>query len=242
MAWIGSSSTGERAAQIGASIELESQRATLLLDLGLPVLLGFIGALLQSCIKLHILVPGHAAVLWVTPLLVARALSASSAAGSVASTSTALGMCALGGFSLRLPLVLNFGTFWLVGPILDLFTLALGRWTRTAEQRRSLLAGPLGLLVLPAAGLVVNLAHLALKLAAGVPPRAGQGLGLGGGLGHGARRAAAAAAEGLSSGWPPVGLYALATYTVFGLAAGVVAYLVCRPLLNRRVDTSRENP
>lgn len=237
MPWIGSSPTGEGTARIGPSIELESRRATLLLDLGLPVLLGFAGAILQSFVKLGIQVPGHAAVFWITPLLVARAISASSAAGSAASTSTALGMYALGGFGLRLPLILNFGTFWLVGPVLDLFMLAVAWWERTAEGRRRLLAGPFGVLLLAAAGLLTNMAHLGLKVGFGAPPRPGPGLGLGGGgglgggLGHGARRAAEAAAGGLTA-WP------LLTYTVFGLAAGVLAYLLCRPVLRRLTGSS----
>ncbi len=240
MAWIGSSPTGEGTARIASSLELGSKRATLLLDLGIPALLGIVGALLQSCIKLHLRMPGHAAVFWITPLLLARTMSASWAAGSVASTSTALGLFALRGFGVRLPLILDFGTFWLVGPVLDFFMLAVAARERTAEGRGSLLAGALGVVVLAAAGLVTNLAHLGLKLLFGVPPLAGMGLGpgtgggtgsgMGGGLGHGARRAAAAAGGLTSEG----ALYTLATYTVFGIAAGVLAYILSRPILKRK--------
>jgi hypothetical protein len=210
MAWIGSSPTGEGTARMGTSIELESRRAARLLDLGVPALLGFAAAVVHTYLKLRLGIPGHAAVLWLTPLLVARAVSMSWGAGTLASTGTAVGLCALGGFGCRFPEVLEFGTYWVVGPVLDLWMQALGGWTRTAEGRRSLLVGPFGVAAMALAGLLANLSHLGSKLGFGVirvhTPRFGL----------------------------PPGVYDLVTFTVFGLAAGVLAYVISRPVLKRR--------
>lgn len=166
-------------------------------------LLGLAGALLHTALKLRLGVPGHAALWWLVPVLIGRGVAPMAAAATVASTGLAVGLFAFGGFSLHWPLVLTFGTFWLVGPVLDLcvlFVAALG-----ADGARAGLTGRWAWLLLPAAGVVGNFAHLVLKLGFGVMrPHAGE-LGL------------------------PAAAYTAASYLVFGLAAGSLAWAILGP-------------
>jgi len=160
------------------------------------VFLGLVAAFLQTFARLRLGIPGHAALVWLVPVLVARCVARTSGAASISTTSTALGLYAFGGFTLRWPLVVSFGTYWLVGPVLDLYVLLIGGLAARGEGRGARLAW----LFVPLAGVVGNYAHLALKLLFGAMGRHAPGLGL------------------------PSGLYEAATYLVFGLAAGVVAY------------------
>jgi hypothetical protein len=179
------------------------------------VSLGLAAAVLHTCLKLRLGIPGHAAILWLTPLLLARWLAPMTAAASVSSTSTAVGLYCFGGFSLRWPLVLTFGTFWLVGPVLDLYVLLV---ERMAPRRRMGAGSRLGLVLLPLAGVVGNFAHLGLKVLFGTMRPHVARLGLG------------------------AGLYEAVTYLVFGLAAGIAAYALARPLLGRAEHDSPADP
>ncbi len=196
----------------------------------LLVLLGLAAALLHTALKLRLGIPGHAAILWLVPLLVGRRLTTLAPAGSVASTSLAAGLFAFGGFSLHWPLVLSFGTFWLVGPVLDLYWLFVtgsptgeekGTFSFSAQQPSAPVAGEKvnvpssspgwwRLLVVPMAGVVGNLAHLGWKLAFGVMRSHGSGVGM--------------------PGW----LYELLCYVAFGLAAGILGYCLLLPFTKKR--------
>jgi len=177
------------------------------------MLLGLTGAVLHTVLKLRLGVPGHAALLWLVPLLIGRGLAPAAGAASVASTSLAAGLFALGGFSLHWPVVLTFGTFWLVGPVLDLYLLFVdGKRSDRVESRLSV-AGRWAWLVLPVGGVAGNFAHLALKLGFGVMrPHAG-GMGI------------------------PGGYYEAVTYLAFGLAAGVIAHAAVVPIRRHRSAT-----
>ncbi len=157
--------------------------------------LGLTGALLHSLLKLRLGIPGHAAILWLVPILLGRGLAPMAMAGAVATTSLGVGLLAFGGLGARWPLAASFGTFWLVGPLLDLFVLSFER-----EASRPRLTGRWAWVLLPLGGLVGNLAHLALKVAFG-------------------------AMWAHPAGW----LFELATYTAFGLAAGLIACAILIP-------------
>jgi len=167
-------------------------------QLGVLVSLGLIAAILHSALKLRLGIPGHSAVLWLTPLLVGRFLSPLAGAASVASTSAAVSLYALGGLSFRWPLALSFGTFWLVGPVLDLYVLFAQRLTHVAGSKA------LGLVSVALAGVVGNFAHLALKAGFGAIGVHAPGLGL------------------------PRGAFEGVTYFAFGLAAGLSAWGLLR--------------
>jgi len=172
--------------------------------------MGLIAAALHTWVKLRLGLPGFSAVMWLVPLLVARIAARGSAAGSIASTTTAVGLYAFRGFSLRWPLVLAFGTYWLVGPVLDLYVQLLQRRFERAGADPASVAARLVVVWVALAGAVGNFAHLGLKVFFGVIRP------------HGAR-------FGLS----PV-LFLLLSYLVFGLAAGVVASGVAWPFVRRR--------
>jgi hypothetical protein len=168
---------------------------------GQVVLLGGVGVLSAVLVgaKLRWGIPGHLAILWLTPLLVGRFLAPLGAAATVASTTTALGLYAFGGLSPRWPVVADVATFWAVGPVLDICVL-LARAPRGGAERRGTPWAAVRLAAWAAvAGVVGNLAHLGSKVLLGVigPHRPGWGL--------------------------PSGVYEVVTYAVFGAAAGLVA-------------------
>jgi hypothetical protein len=185
---------------VGTSIDAGSRPASLAALLIVPVLLGLLAAVLQSFVKLRLGIPGHAAILWLVPVLAARFLSPLTLATSVATTTTALSMYGFSGFSIRWPVVLTFGTFWLVGPVLDL--MAQFARNRTGWQPGRAVSRVRALLALAAAGVACNLAHLGLKLGFGVMRPHVPKFGL------------------------PSYVYELVTYVVFGLAAGVLTFLI----------------
>jgi len=121
--------------------------------------LGLAGALLHSMLKLRLGIPGHAAIFWLVPILVGRGLAPMPVAGAVATTSLGVGLLAFGGLGAHWPLAASFGTFWLVGPFLDLFVFSFER-----DAARPRLTGRWAWVLLPIAGLVGNLAHLVLKV------------------------------------------------------------------------------
>ena len=202
MAWTGSSATGAlapaRALPRLSSGALTAQTAML-------IGLGIAGALLHSVLKLRLGIPGHAALLWLVPILLGRGLAPMAAAGTLATTSLASGLLAFGGLGRHWPLAASFGTFWLVGPVLDLCVFS---FERGATHPR--LTGRWAWLLLPMAGVVGNLAHLALKVAFGAMWAHPGALGL--------------------PGW----LFESASHAVFGLAAGIVAYAILVPFGRRR--------
>ena len=189
---------------------MRSHTSAVLAQLGVLVSLGLVSAFLHTYAKLRLGIPGHSAVLWITPLLIGRCLAPMRAAGTAASTTTALGLYCLRGFSLRWPVLLSFGTYWAVGPALDFYVLLLDKLVGNPDRTRSVLAGPLGVVFLAVGGVVANYAHLASKVLLAVirshTPRFGLA----------------------------PGLYEMATYLVFGLAAGILAFVLARPLLKRR--------
>jgi len=123
--------------------------------------LGLLAAALHVFARMRLGIPGHSALLWLTPVLAARRLGRTGVTGTLAATTAAAGMAAFGGFGLRWPLFLEFGTFWLVGPVLDLAALAL---RRGGKRPSGGLSAPAMLLL----GLAANWAHLALKVFHGV--------------------------------------------------------------------------
>jgi len=161
----------------------------------LPVILGVAAGITHSYLKLRLGIPGHKALVWLIPILATRCLSTLPLATSLSTTTMAFTVCACGGFSLRWPTVLTFGTFWLVGPVIDL----MARFTRAGASR---LRELLGLIL---TGMAANLAHLGLKLGFGVMRPHAPKFGL------------------------PSGIFELVTYTVFGLAAGIVVFLLTFP-------------
>jgi len=169
--------------------------------------LGLVSALAATFAKLRLGIPGHSAVLWLVPIVLGRCLVPQRAAGTMASTSAALAMFCLRGFSLRWPLVATFGSFWLVGPALDLYVATIARFVLRSREHGRWPVGLRGAAFAALAGVAGNYAHLALKLLFGaMRPHAPR--------------------FGLASG-----LYEMVTYLVFGLAAGLVAYAVARPFL-----------
>jgi hypothetical protein len=163
--------------------------------------LGLAGALLHSVIKLHLGIPGHAAILWLVPILLGRSLAPMAMAGTVATAGLGAGLLAFGGLGGHWPAATTFATFWLVGPVLDLCAFSL----EPDGGARPRLTGRWAWVLLPLGGLVGNFAHLALKVALGAMWAHPGALGL--------------------PGW----LFELSTYTVFGLAAGAIAYAILFP-------------
>ena len=173
-------------------------------------LLGLSAAALHTWARLRLGIPGHSAVLWLTPLLLGRCIAPMRAAGTVSSTSAAVGLYAFGGFSSRWPVLLSFATFWLVGPVLDFCAALVDRFRRGDERSGSAFAGWAGFILLPLAGVAGNYAHLAGKVLYRVirphTPRFGLA----------------------------PGLYEVTTYLVFGVVAGLAAYGLSRAWLRRR--------
>jgi len=209
MAWTGSSPTAEAAAGVAAAELIRSKGDTLLRRLGLLALLGLVSAVLHTWLKLRLGIPGHSAVLWLTPILLARCLAPMTGAATICSTVTTLGMYSFGGFGFRWPVALSFATFWLVGPALDCYAWLTDRLSNSGRQGAGF-TGRLGIVFVPLAGVVANYAHLASKVGYKVirphTPR-----------------------FGLVPGW-----YEGVTYFVFGLVAGLVAYGLARPFLRRK--------
>ena len=204
MVWTGSSPTGERAARIGATEEPALRSGSLPVQLALLVSLGLISAALHTWLKLRLGIPGHAALKWLVPLLVARWLVPMRASASVAGTSAAMGLYAFGGLSLRWPPVLAWSTFCLVGPALDAYAWMIGRSGTRSRGKDSGFSGRTGFLLAALAGVVGNYAHLALKLGLQV-----------------------IRPHPVRFGLPPA-VFALSSYLLFGLAAGILAYGLAR--------------
>ena len=136
-------------------------------QMGVLVSLGMVSAMLHSYIKLHLGIPGHKAIFWLAPILIAKRIVRIREAGTVSSSAAALGMCALHGFSIRWPMFLTWGSFWLVGPALDAFAWLINR-------RSSSLFSRAGFIFAIMAGVIGNYAHFVLKLMFGIyRPHAG---------------------------------------------------------------------
>jgi len=179
----------------------------MLVQLVLLSSLGLVSAALHTFLKLRLGIPGHAAVLWITPILVGRCLARMRGAGTVASTSAALGMYVLRGLGTQWPPLLSVATYWAVGPALDFYLLLAQRFAGTGGRR---LRGLVGLVIMAVAGVVANYAHLASKVGlAVIRPHAPR--------------------FGLAAG-----AYELATYLVFGLVAGLLAFALAWPARRRR--------
>ena len=211
MAWIGSSPTGEGTARVGAWALPWSRRGALAVQVGLLVGAGLVAAVLQSFLKLRLGIPGHSSLLWLVPLVAARCLVPLTPAGGISSTSMAMGLYAFGGFSLRWPLALSFGSYLLVGPALDLCWVGFDRLFGESDRAGSGLHGYLAWVLVPLAGVIGNYAHLLSKLALGIIRPHGVLLGMRGGV------------------------LEFVTYLVFGLASGFLALgIVWRFLKPRR--------
>ena len=182
-------------------------------------LLGFLGlvsAALHTWAKLRLGIPGHSAVLWLTPIIVGRRLVPMRGAGTACSTTMAVGMYAFRGFSFRWPVMLSFATYLAVGPVLDICEALLDRLTGITGRDGGRYAGLAGLVCCGLAGVAANYAHLAAKVACRViRPHAPR--------------------FGLSAGW-----YELTTYFVFGLSAGLLAYGITRPVVRREERARRD--
>lgn len=202
------SPTGGSAAEAPALTAVDAGTQSVLVQLGLLSGLGLVSAVLHTFLKLRLGIPGHAAVLWLTPILVGRCLTRLRAGGTVASTSAALGIFALRGLSARWPPMLAVATYWAVGPALDFYVLLVARLV-TGERR---LSGAVGLAVAAVGGVVANYAHLASKVGLAVIRPHAPRLGL------------------------APGLYELVTYLVFGLLAGLLAYSLSLPARRRKPD------
>ena len=182
-----------------------SRRGALAVQVGLLVGAGLVAAALQSFLKLRLGIPGHSSLLWLVPLVAARCLVPLTPAGGISSTSMAMGLYAFGGFSLRWPLALSFGSYLLVGPALDLWWAGFGRLVRGGDRRRYL-----AWVLVPLAGVIGNYAHLLSKLAFGIIRPHGVLLGMRGGV------------------------LEFVTYLVFGLASGFLALGIVWPFLRPR--------
>ena len=199
MALNGSSPTGERAGTLDVASGLVARSDSRSVRVALLISLGLASAALHTWLKLRLGIPGHAAIKWLVPILLARCLVPMRGSASIASTSAAVGLFAFGGLGLRWPALLTWASFWLVGPALDGYTWLVARLavrregTRTSSWIRTLVLVAL-------AGVVGNYAHLLLKLSFQVMrPHHGR--------------------LGLSAGG-----YVATTYLVFGLVAGVLAW------------------
>ena len=167
--------------------------------------MGAISAVLHARLKLPVGIPGKSALCWLSPILVARWLTAIRCGATISSTSAAAGLCLIGGMSPRWPLLPTFATFWLVGPILDGYIWVLRRCSKGSASERHRLGVPFAPLFTVLSGVLGNYAHLGLKLSFGVfRPHA--------------------PLFGLSAVTLP-----LVTYFIFGLASGVLAYGAVRP-------------
>lgn len=173
-------------------------------------MLGVVSAGLHTWAKLRLGIPGHAAMLWLTPIIVARCLVPLRGAATVGTTAAALGLYAFHGLSPRWPMVLSVSTYWLVGPALDIAVAQFDRLAAALGRSRSSLTGPLRFVFVPLAGVVANYAHLVLKILNGVIRPHAPRLGLG------------------------AGAYEVATYFVFGLVAGIMALILSTPFIRRR--------
>jgi len=198
--WLTGKRTGIKPAEAGSV----SGVASLPVQVAMLLSLGLVSAVLRTYVKLHIAIPGHAAIFWLVPILIARRIVPMREGATVSSTTAALGMCALRGLSLRWPLLLAWGTFWLVGPVLDLYVWLVGKRIATKGAQRSRLLSAM------LAGVVANYAHLGWKVLFGVFRSHGPRWGL------------------------PGAVFPLVTYFVFGLAAGAIAYALTAPFSNRR--------
>jgi len=209
----GSSPTGGAASAIAAA-QFEGGRGSLARQLGLLGALGVAAAALQTWARLRLGVPGHSAMLWLTPIIVGRCLVPRKAAGTVCSTVTAVGLYAFGGFSLRWPVVLSFGTYWLVGPALDFYVSLIEAVSSSLGRKDYRFPGRLAVIVLPVAGVVGNYAALFSKVLFQVirPHRARFGI--------------------------APGVYEIVTYLVFGLVAGSLAYVATRPFPGRKTENA----
>ena len=174
------------------------------------VVLGLVSAAVHTWGKLRLGIPGHSAVLWMTPLILGRCIVPLAGAGTVGSTTMALGMVAFGGFNLRWPMMMSFGTYWAVGPALDSYVGLVRRFVGRIK-----VGGPMAMVVVPLAGVVGNYTHFASKHLFGVirPNKVGWGL--------------------------PAGVYPLATYFIFGLAAGFVALGMAQVVPKKRKPRER---
>ena len=168
--------------------------------------LGLVSAMAHTWLKLRLGIPGHSTLLWLTPILLGRALTRMRGGATVASTSAALGMFVLRGLGTRWPPVVTVATYWMVGPAIDFYLLLLDR---LAGGARRCLTGRLGVVFLAVGGVVGSYAHLASKVGLAVirphTPRFGLA----------------------------PGLYEMVTYLVFGLLVGLAAYTLASPLLRR---------
>ena len=120
--------------------------------------LGLLAALMHTHVKLSLGLPGHAALKWLLPLLLARRLLPLGVAGTVASSAAAAGLLVFNGFGLRWPLLGSAVSFWLVGPALDALERTLG------PEAPGLRGLPFAMLT----GVVGNFAHFGLKLTCGI--------------------------------------------------------------------------
>jgi len=201
MTWSGLSPTG------GTTGALDAERAgnsALLRTVAMLLILGSSSALLHTCVRTRFGVPGHSAILWLTPLILARFLAPVSGAATAAAAISAAVRAAISGFSLRWPVASSLATYLAVGPALDSYALLV---SRVSSRRPCACVAPRPmLLVMPLAGVVGNYAHLAAKVALGVMrPHAPL------------------------PGFGPYS-YELATYLAFGAASGAAAYCLLRPL------------
>jgi len=176
-------------------------------------LLGFASAGLHACARLRLGIPGHSAVLWLTPLLLARSLAPAAGATTIAATVSSVTRFAVGGFSLRWPAALSFVTYWAVGPAIDYYVSLVERLDEAAGRGDR--DGRFGLPSMLLAGIVGNYAHLAAKVGLGVIRS------------H-------VPYPGLDPGW-----YELTTYFFFGAIAGAMACCLRRPFISRRGRRAR---
>ena len=202
MAQLGWSPTGENATGRLIETGVPARDLTRSVQVAVLLTLGLASAVLRTCVKLNLSIPGHAAIFWLVPILIARLVVTTRGAATLCSTTAALGMCALRGLSIRWPFLLTGSTFWVVGPVLDAYVWLLNSRTGARYAQRTGLAG---LLYAALAGVAANYAHLGSKVLLGVfRPHAAQ--------------------LGLSPA-----LFPMATYLVFGLIAGILAYAATRP-------------
>jgi len=186
--------------------------------LALLMALGLAAAAMHSWVKLRLGIPGHSAVLWLTPLIIARCVVPLSGAGTGASSAMALGMIAFGGFNLRWSLLPAFGSYWMVGPALDSYVWVIRRLVPSLRDKRFGVAGLAGLILVPLAGVIGNWAHLASKISFHVIRPHIPKFGI------------------------PAGLFDLTTYFIFGSTSGFLAYFAVRVATRKnKKDTMQSN-
>ncbi len=137
------------------SIGAEQLRAIFLM-----VCAGVVAGALASSVRLHLSLPGHKALFWLTPLVMARLLTRSPIGGTVGSVTAAFTAIGMGGH-------LGGGIAYL--PVIGLAGIALDFAAGVAEKGKHQLVVVVPLMVV--GGMIANLFCMTKRVLGPVPPR-----------------------------------------------------------------------